>query len=230
MTLFDPCQVEVSDDRRRVRGFKITCGKCSAFEKIALNRIHGAQNHADERVTTLATRKFNEAGWKVAKSPGQHRCPVCVREAVQAKPFAHLEALKEKPVTHPAPTLADPPPEMKLADRQIILAKLLDAYDGTKGCYAADWTDKRVAEDLGVPRAWVTKLREENFGPEGGNAALYEQLAEARAVLERGKLILERTTALREQVDKLLLDTKPVAEAVAKLERQVAGIEKAVRP
>ncbi|WP_181409841.1 hypothetical protein [Martelella alba] len=62
---------------------------------------------------------------------------------------------------------ADPPPVMKRDDRRIIAAKLDDVY--STDAYVEPWTDAAVAKDLGVPRAWVSEVREAFFGPEGGN-------------------------------------------------------------
>ena len=71
---------------------------------------------------------------------------------------------------------ADAPREMKRSDRQVIFNKLQDVYPKEDVGYAEGWDDDRVAKDLGVPRAWVTTIREENFGP------IVDEAAKARAV------------------------------------------------
>lgn len=49
--------------------------------------------------------------------------------------------------------------------------------------------DGKVANDLGVPRAWVTGIRDEMFGPEGSNEQIRATIAEATAVLEEIKAL-----------------------------------------
>jgi hypothetical protein len=53
---------------------------------------------------------------------------------------------------------------MQKADRRIVFNKLEDVYadDG----YKDEWTDAKVAAELGCPIEWVAKIRDENFGPE----------------------------------------------------------------
>ena len=64
------------------------------------------------------------------------------------------------------PIKADPPRQMTRGDRQVIWNKLQDVYPKEDKGYMGEWTDGRVAKDLGVPRAWVTEIRAQNFGPE----------------------------------------------------------------
>lgn len=65
------------------------------------------------------------------------------------------------------PIKAEPPREMSRDDRRVIFSKIDAVYLDEKRGYSAGWNDETIAKDLGVPRAWVTKIREENFGTEG---------------------------------------------------------------
>jgi hypothetical protein len=49
-------------------------------------------------------------------------------------------------------------------ERRIIDIKLEDVHLGGGGGYIKDWSDEKVAKDLNVPRAWVTKVREDYYG------------------------------------------------------------------
>ena len=63
------------------------------------------------------------------------------------------------------PMKADAPRTMSRDDRRIIFGKLETCWSDEKKTYDQGWTDERVAKDLGVPRAWVSTVRDENFGP-----------------------------------------------------------------
>jgi hypothetical protein len=55
---------------------------------------------------------------------------------------------------------------MTRTEKRIIYAKLEEVYaDETTG-YRGSWTDERVAIDLGIPKEWVSLIREDAFGPE----------------------------------------------------------------
>lgn len=71
--------------------------------------------------------------------------------------------------------LREPTPQQK---RQII--SLLEvSYDDEAKRYKGSDTDKTVAEAIGggCMLGWVAELREELFGPDGGNAAVEDALA-----------------------------------------------------
>lgn len=67
---------------------------------------------------------------------------------------------------------AEPPPQMQREDRRIVADKIADVYDDAG--YIAPWTDELVAQDLGVPRAWVAEVRDFMFGPANENPKLAE--------------------------------------------------------
>lgn len=142
---------------------------------------------------------------------------------VDARP---LRPRKDSPPPKPAPNGSERPKvDLKLVaatikrdDRRIIFAKLNELYiDEHKG-YCEGWTDQRVAEDLGVPRAWVEALREENFGPVKSNTETSEFLHEAEKVLSQAK-------QLADNVEKALSNLKFQIEF---LEKKALAIQKAV--
>ncbi len=106
-------------------------------------------------------------------------------------------------------------------ERRLIWAKLDEVYVDEKAGYSAGWTDARLAEDLGVPRAWVSTIRDENFGPDQSEE-LQRTVAEARAVMAANTEHAKAVEALMQQGAALLKR----AEAV---ERSLRRIETAVR-
>ena len=50
-------------------------------------------------------------------------------------------------------------------ERRIIFEKINEIYVGEKVGYSDSWDDEKVAKDLGVPRAWVSAIREDMIWP-----------------------------------------------------------------
>lgn len=243
--LFAECSMQRGD--KRVRGREITCCRCptkAAVPMAAMNNGFSTQKVLNGREQQIIQRKFEGQGWFVGGSASQHRCPTCRSIERTAKHLKHLKPVtpKEKPVmqnstlTALAAVRAPPPPEMSRADRRLIFERLNDVYADEKVGYSGEWTDKRVAEDMGVPLAWVRTVREENFGPEG-NADLAGKLAAAMAIIKDGRDLLDQANKLKSQIDsqyelinRLMTATAPLLDHVVRAERIVQGIERAVKP
>lgn len=124
------------------------------------------------------------------------------------------------------PPKAEPPRQMTREDRQIIHAKLSDVYD--KGSYVTPWTDARVAADLGVPRAWVSEIRDLMFGPENSNPAFDEFLTRvsdlnmAMARLgENEKAIADALSVAQRQREKLLAEAGELRLLQKRIEKEL---------
>lgn len=152
------------------------CCECGTFESVELKNPSTAQEFAEKYFR-------RDKGWKLGSSRSKDVCPTCVAKQKDekmktpiAKPIVRQErattaavvqmngALKViAPDADPGATL--PPREMSRDDRRIIFSKLEDVYLDEATGYSAGWSDAKLATDLNVPRAWVEKIREENFGP-----------------------------------------------------------------
>lgn len=208
--IFDIANVQYGDTKRPT--ITIHCGHpgCENAETMRFT-----SSRAPNR--SFVCRNFTNKGWKVGKKPGQDRCPEHAHAARSIRE-EHAE-METKQVA------AEPPREMSRDDRRIIFAKLDEVYIGGQG-YDAPWTDAKVADDLGVPPAWVTEVRVDFFGDEDTNPEINEfvklsaELTEAvtklredmhRYALAQGKLTsrmssiegqLELVTALRKKIEK----------------------------
>jgi len=215
--LFKPCAVPYGD--KCGRGVAIVCGRCNHQHRIHLNSVKGWRENS-EQDEKLATRKFEELGWRIGKSTGQHRCPDCIKEARHAqmraihakKDEAEMKNVVELKTDKPA----EPPREMTRADRRVIFAKLEETYGNDS--YKPGWTDQKLAGDLGTQVAWVAQVREENFGPTGSNPQIDALLAEARAW--RSDIVALVATA-----DEINARFKALAAQGEAIERQVAEIK-----
>nr|WP_249787275.1 hypothetical protein [Bradyrhizobium sp. BRP23] len=161
-------------------------------------------------------RKLEAKGWRVGRSHGAHRCPRCLGAAKfsairKAKQMPNENAMGDK-----LKIVKDNMRVMTREDRRIIFEKLNEVYVNDKVGYGDGWTDEKVANDLGIPRAWVKLIRDENFGDEVGNENIREQIKEARELLAQIKAIepriseAQRLIAVADKVEKSLAEIAKV--------------------
>jgi hypothetical protein len=216
---------------KSVRGVVVTC-KCGVIKSMPFNSVHHSRPQA--WIESTIARKLEAEGWKTLKAKDGPVCPSCVnsyrridpiiKAAVEPEPYKHttkpsaLKDLKDLVTILPKPP---EPPELTKENRRVILAKLEDVYVDEQTGYSAGWTDAKVASDLGVPRAWVTSLRSENFGPEG-NEEIKVALAEAKELMAA---INKAMCAFAEQ-NRIIDELERRAE---KIERTIIEIEKGLR-
>lgn len=147
------------------------------------------------------------------------------RAALQLpKPRPKVDAPLAPTQTESAPMNFDPkiPPEMTKEDRRIIFAEIDTHYlDETTG-YAANYDDKRLADALKVPLAWVRKIREENFGPEKNPDSEYRSL---KILVENAETALKNTNDTMERVKTRISELESMQEALVK---QIGGINAAI--
>lgn len=111
------------------------------------------------------------------------------------------------------------PKQMGIDERRIVYEKIGDVYLDPKIGYSKGWSDKRVADDLGVPPAWVREVRDTLFGPEGS-----EELVEIRA--QAIKLDAEQAALAKEQA-RLQGELSAFAGRIAALHARIAKFEAA---
>lgn len=196
----------------------IVCGECGTMRTIPGSNELG---HATAR--DLLPQKATRLGWAVGKREADHRCPACINRAAQARRRT-LRVIKEESAMGTA-VAAEPPRQMQREDRRIIISKLDEVYIDESVGYSGDWSDERVAEDLGVPRAWVSTIREENFGPEVSedDAAIGALRTQHDALAARLKAQDEEHARLGAQIITSRADVKKLGETIAQFERQRAA-------
>jgi|GEM_PF-955431 len=138
---------------------------CRRSETVACAYHRGGSGHAIPDQAQIHT-KLTRQGWAFFK--GKLRCPSC-----EAKRKAQGAVTVKKTISKVS-EIRKPTKEQK---REII--QMLDvAYDTKAERYKGHDTDKAVAESLGsgVMPGWVAEIREDLFGPDGGNSEI-ENLA-----------------------------------------------------
>lgn len=171
----------------------IHCGECGRTDRF----VHaGSQKKPPEAIEQY----FRNHGWEIGSTARKDRCPDCLK-ATATKPALRVVE-------------AEPPRQMERDDRRVIFAKIDELYD-TNG-YVAPWTDRKVAEDLGVPQAWVEQVREEMFGPAGSNPDLDEYLRRVDLVEKDFDAVRQEMADLVAGIGKQLGELQALARKVEK--------------
>lgn len=226
---FLPVSVPAEVGRRRVH--RIVCAECPTSHEVSAN------THCGSRAVEDLMRVWQRGGWTIGKNPSGDLCPACSsekRKARRARTEPQMPSAEVIPMTSarsvPPKIEAEPPREMERDDRRIIFSKLDEHYLSADKGYSAGWTDKRIADDLGVPRAWVANVREEMFGPARDN----EEIRAVRSELDQLKTAIEpaerRVDALLAQAKAASLTVVELRERTEKLSKRLAEIETHVVP
>lgn len=201
----------------------IRCRHCGAHE--SLNLKMGVSLLPPAAIE----KKFTQKGWVVGSNENWDTCPDCVSKF--SKPALKIVPKEEVTPMKPEPKLVVAEPRaMQRDDRRIIFEKLNGVYLDEKRGYDTDWSDHRVATDLGVPRVWVEQVREEMFGPIATNPAIEDFLKsvqELRAYSDRIKAVEE----VRKQVEEIRtmiggLNLASMLDRLNKLEKLSVEVKK----
>ncbi len=176
--------------------YRIECSACPAVG------FYPQKRGGVPRPPPAVIEHFRGMQWVVGSVHRKDLCPACAkrRKPKLEKPMDNTVAAKQP--------LAEPPRECSREDRRIIMDKLDEAYG--KDSYKAPWTDNAVAKDLGVPRDWVSKLREEFFGPAGSNPMFDEYLEKQAALAAQAATVCD----LVKQADSAASDCRKAWEAM----------------
>lgn len=179
--------VKVKKGGKAVSALRITCARCGRQDEFIQTNERRLPNLA-------AAQKFRNIGWIVGATARKDVCPDCQQRKAP---------MKGEEVKQAEPARAEPPREMSKDDRRIVFAKIDEVYVGEEKGYDAGWTDERVAKDLGVPRAWVTTIREEFFGPAANISELEGIISQIDEKVKEGEQVAARAERLREKLDAL---------------------------
>lgn len=94
---------------------------------------------------------------------------------------------------------AEAPKQMGRDERRLIFEKLNEVYVDERTGYSAKWSDETVAKDMGVPRAWVSEVRDQNFGPDRNEELKAAVLVECQNATVKIEKILDEVAILQKQ-------------------------------
>src|SRR6516164_2148762 len=221
-TAFEHTTVPYGDDGRLVRGIIARCGapNCEAAIPLPVNVMANSRGGDDHIEHQFIARKLEQKGWRIGKSRTSHRCPRCFSAAKMSatnkseeKIMTNKKEMMNSTSSSALQVVQENARVMTRDDRRIVFEKLNEVYLNDKVGYAKGWTDEKVAVDLGVPRAWVRLIREENFGDEVGNEDIREQVREAQAMLAQVRAIepeVRRLLGMSDKIERSLAEIQKV--------------------
>ena len=158
-----------------------TCDICGAKRVIpamhgtSLHGVNGRRgNWAPLKNEGVVLKKLQADGW--AKIGKILRCPTCELERKTPKESDIVVNIKDSiPLLKPAivSTVEDIRQPTREQKREII-AMLESVYDSKAGMYSGHETDQSVSQVMGggIMPGWVAAIREDLFGPSGGNGEM----------------------------------------------------------
>lgn len=201
--VFERTAIKVPNSRPQP-AYLIRCSKCGETEKVTVTTQRGGVI-APEGIAA----KFRNKGWSISSRGNSDLCPNC--QVKRPKVAENTESNVVELVR------AEPPREMGKDDRRVIFAKINDVYLDERSGYSRGWSDKRVAEDLGVPLAWVSQIRERDFGKETDEVT--ELFAET---MTQAEILVEGVLMLRKNIHFVLKNAK---EALSSLDDNSKKVE-----
>jgi len=191
-----------------VNAAKIECCECEAVAYSVMAKA-GLNPKAHEQY-------FRNHGWFIGNGPRRDKCPACQKKGKPA-----LKVVKAEEPTKLR--------EMTRDERLIIMDKIRDVHDGDR--YGSGWSDKKVAEDLGVPWAWVADIRENVLMFQGAHDEIFDAFTEMaapviadmknmansiRVQLENSKAIEARLSSVMAKIDELERMSRKVDKAIGR--------------
>jgi len=186
---------------------KCVCDECGATQEVACAYVK-LRNKSGGKVPneSQARAKMIKLGWSFSK--GKLLCPNC-------------QTKKEEPMRQVAKPI--PIRQPTKSEKRQIMQMLEECYDTDSECYQQGDTDDTIADVLNVMPAWVVELREEFFGPNGGNEDMAATLLELQNWKKEAQLLIKVHTSA---VEKLMGVVDQADDFTNRLER----IQKAVGP
>lgn len=235
-TCFEHTLLPHGGDGKRVRAVIVRCGKCGTGEPMPINTMANGGSQTDEVEWKYIARRMERKNWEIGRRRQDHRCPRCLNVIKLASADAppptpakgNLKLVRDvlmstaKTPPQPAPATATEPRAMTRDDRRIIFEKLNEVYLDEKRGYSDGWSDEKVATHLGVPRAWVSTIRDENFGEEITSEA-------TRTAIKEARVLLVAISKYRSVIADAVKELQPLYERADKIERTLAEIAKVTK-
>ena len=173
--------------------------------------------------------KLRKQGWSYNRKG--LLCPECATAKALAK--TPKPQPKESVIVNQLPKIDDPAVRQPTREQRRQIVDLLGTcYDTKAERYIGTDTDKTVADCIGggVLFGWVAQVREEFFGPDGGNAEMAELLQSIAYQRTLVDSVAEKITDIQKQVATYWELHQSVVNELTALERRVGAIKAAVGP
>lgn len=169
---------------------RAACPECVAKRKAEAVK---AKEDEEKRQLTPAQKRAAYLRIEASKKPEA----VMKTTATQQTPSSKVIEIK---------VAAEAPRAASREDNRRIREALDATYDELRGCYTGNFSDDSLAAQLDVPRAWVSSVRDQFYGPNTSAerleapAKLAEYESEARRLMDDSMAIAARAETLMRDV------------------------------
>lgn len=201
------------------------CDTCAAETSVAADhgeRLRGIKSQSTSLVRHIqneaqVVKKITPLGWAMVK--GVLRCPKCEAGRKAPKEIAMAENVTD---------LRQPTREQ----RRQIMEMLTVSYDTKAERYTGADTDKTLAEAIGggVMPGWVSAIREEFFGPDGGNDEIELLTTDIRAWQAKADEGAKKAHEALTRITQQLREVNEAREQVAAIVKRLEAIKHAIGP
>lgn len=149
----------------RVQVIRCSSGDCNAESYVLVSKKHPFPPE-------FLRKKFSKEGWKIPKKVDKSICPKCVQGKEQSKNQCEADDMGKNIGSadsglHPEDATATREPSR--SQKREIVEALNDYYDSNAERYTEGMTDQELGRLLDLPWRWIADIRDDLFGPEGGN-------------------------------------------------------------
>lgn len=167
-----------------------------------LGVIHGQEGQHFKIVPDGEGFRFALLGLQVGVSQSDAAPPLPPSPAAAGRPpkSAEIEAHLGLPQTEIR--------QMTRDDRRRINDCIGDLYNVLTERWVSDWSDRKMAESMDVPRAWVTEVREQLYGPHDRNEAAEKHASQLDDAIAAAEAAATRLMAMAGEAEDMMLDLK----------------------
>jgi len=182
---------------------EIICSKCESADVILMKAILPED---------VIGKKFRQKGWDLEPDT----CPACVAARREPTTTEKEEDIMAEPASNVTPLTPPLPSKDSIRAQARLMRMLTDHFDDKEGAYINDYSDERVAKEVGLSLSVVEAFRREAFG----------DLKEPKEL----QAIKDDVTMLELRIeDEFAGLTKSLGEEIGKLRTRIAELERMVR-
>lgn len=200
----------IRSDKGQARA-RVCCDECGREDVIAVRQTRLRGPRVPKAGVEKALEKLKHTGW--AGTSKALRCPKCEAK----RKVENMAVPKAKPNGNAVKPVREPTRDQK----REIMSMLGEVYDVTAECYRRGDTDDTVADVLEVMPGWVAQLREEFFGPSGGNEDIEALSNGIEVFLSLANPALQTAKLAAETLEKEVAKAKRFSVELAAIQRAV---------
>lgn len=217
-----------------------SCSECAAettFDANHLDHSPGRASVRDQNLTLknpgMVNKRLTDMGWVI--SGKRLRCPSCEsKRKAAAKWLApaiaiiETETKREAEMTQNVTDIREPTREQ----RRDIRAALDLNYDIKAERYIGGETDLTIAQTVGggCMAGWVARIRDDDYGPEGGNEQIEAVAAQIEGLSKRLDDAAKNAIKAMSDAERANAATKAIQADIAALVKSMGIIKAAVGP